>query len=160
MKYLEYLSPRLKLKNTIEPHSLVIFSPRIPEKFHSQLLDVLVRRQNRKTRTLDSVNNTFDTKQFAFLFHEKSVIGVMYSIVSVRTVVYKDWRTSLSQVWDGQQRGAHGLLDWKEGTDSQIMGVPDMASDDGACGATRGVARAELFMLALLAPRRLSLGRT
>ena len=29
------------------------------------------------------------------------------------------------------------MLDWKEGADSQIMGVPDMASDDGPCGATR-----------------------
>ena len=61
---------------------------------------------------------------------------MMNAIVATRTVVHEDGRSSLSQIGNGKQGSAHGLLNWKEGTDTQIIGMADVASDNGPCGDT------------------------
>ena len=117
--------------------SRTLFFPRLTEELHGQVACVPALGQYGQPRALDPVSTTLDTQQFAFLLQEKGVVGMVNAIVPTRAVVNEDGRPALSQVGDGQQRGAHGLLNRKKGANSQIVGMSDVARNQGARGATR-----------------------
>ena len=54
-----------------------------------------------QARILDPVGGAVDTKQIAFLLNEKGVVRVMNPIVPIRTVVYENRWSALSQIGNG-----------------------------------------------------------
>ena len=61
----------------------------------------------------------------------------MDAIVAAGVGEKNDGRPTLSQLGKSENRGAHGLLDGKNGTDAELVSMADVTADEGTCGSSR-----------------------